>query len=853
MLNLFKAAIKKEPNAKSEGNGGDLDDFFSKGAVKDGSKREPTAPVSNAASTAGNGALQSNSTDLGAEELGLVIRDLDKEREEAAKNKTGSTENDPARSQADSSEREAAMATGALSASGTVIESGTEARSSSSQNVAEAVSVDEPFPRSLNNDADEHADSEDQDMNEEVGELSQSELQGGDNARDQGDMNEEATHLPPNEAFPQEHNDEAASLTQQAAEEEHNEIEDGSSISRGRDQEALSDAGQDDDELEDAAWQPRNLDEETGPQSPNGGFESDDDPGFQGNDELQSEAGSETPDNGDEARDVDDDRSDEGHEAENEGNNGSENPTRSSQMLDTRSDMDEAQSDELEGAMTPTLDEAEDMVAYSDLDGGEVEEADDINSNIDETVSEQNYDSDMEDAHSDFDKEYDDGAEFDETNAQSDYGIDSELADDVEQDGESLDEIDQGSQFEDNASGDDSEERSQGLDENSDVDNDSNGGDFDPDPVDQNSIRSDDRSEEGDGLNREDDVEQAENLDVDEGLEGDETLDGDEDIDGDEKVEQGDDIYEDDGLGAADQESRLSGSEADEEELSESGSKLGSQADLDESPPENPLSVPIGEWTEAHMEAFRIHFRSKANVFDFLARKGVANRERVSSVVTEALKLCLKDSTALRGKTHATVFLEAGGTPLGPFLAFLALTVQSTMNSTKDEKNAKGGKIVKDEEKPNEDEESPPPASAYEPDPWDDFDLEDDLEAPPSHLEPPKPGPAPTRSGHANTHVKRPEVATNVMVVMFLQAVLETCRAAISGPARAYLEWTFISQDLEINSRAANCKDQNDGSLHEKRSKRTAAFNLTWEDVNPLEYVSIGVSFVIVKVQRICR
>ena len=166
------------------------------------------------------------------------------------------------------------------------------------------------------------------------------------------------------------------------------------------------------------------------------------------------------------------------------------------------------------------------------------------------------------------------------------------------------------------------------------------------------------------------------------------------------------------------------------------------------------------------------------------------------------------------------------------------------MNSTKDEKNAE------DKEKPIENEESQPPASADESDPWDDFDLEDNLEAPPSHLEPPKPGPAAPTSGHTDSPGKRPQVPTNVMVVMFLQAILETSRAAISGPANAYLEWTFISQDLEINSRLAKCKDQNDGSLHEKRSKRTAAFNLTWENVNPLEYVSIGVSFFIVKTLR---
>ena len=239
------------------------------------------------------------------------------------------------------------------------------------------------------------------------------------------------------------------------------------------------------------------------------------------------------------------------------------------------------------------------------------------------------------------------------------------------------------------------------------------------------------------------------------------------------------------------------------------------------------------------MEAFQIHVRSKANIFDFLARNGVQNRERVSEVVAGSLKLCLKDTTGLRGKTHATVYLEAGGTPLGPFLAFLALTIQSTMNTSKEEKNAKEDDQASDEDKPETS------LTVEEDDPWDDFEMDDDeLEAPPSHVEPPKPGPIVPTTGHdCDAHCKRPEVATNIMVVMFLQAILESSRAALSGPACAYLEWTFIPQELEINSGPANCKDQNDGSLHEKRSKRTAALNLKWEDVNPLEYVSIGVSF----------
>lgn len=129
-------------------------------------------------------------------------------------------------------------------------------------------------------------------------------------------------------------------------------------------------------------------------------------------------------------------------------------------------------------------------------------------------------------------------------------------------------------------------------------------------------------------------------------------------------------------------------------------------------------------------------------------------------------------------------------------------------------------------------------------DPWDDFDLDDDLEAQPSHFKPIKPEQVETTPDRYQweTEYKRPEVATNIMVVMFLQAILESCRASIAGPPQAYLEWTFIPQVLEINSDVADCIYENDGSLHEKRSKRTAAANLKWEDVNPLEYVSIGVS-----------
>ena len=722
-----------------------------------------------------------------------------------------------------------------------------KSRSSSSQHISEEISLDPPFSTSLNSEEEEGAKHAGQNVND-AAEFSQGKVQEGDNGRGQETVYEEATGSSLDDTVPQEHNDEATNFTQQAAKEVHNEIEDDAFMPGNMGLEATN-ASPDNDGLQDAIWKPRNLDEEIGPRGSSGGFEGDDDLEYPENGESQSAAENDAPDSGDEAHEVDDDQSDEEHEDNYEDDYDSETPTRSSEIPDPRSDIDDAQLDELDEVTTPTLDEREKSDAYSDFDGTEGENANDLEPNIDEMTLEHNYDTDLEAGHSNSDQEYDDGAEFQETNERSDYDIESEMANDLDQDEEASDGIDQASQFEDDISRDDVEEYSQRPDEDSDGDNESAGEDYDRNAVEQNSIMSDDRSERDDDLNRGDDVELPETFDVNEIVEESESMDEDE------NVKQDDYLEEDDELDLADQQSRSSGSAPDEEELLDAESQLGSQDDLDDPPPENALSVPIGEWTEAHMEAFRIHFRSKANVFDFLTRKGVVNRERVSGVVTEALKLCLKDSTALHGKTHATVFLEAGSTPLGPFLAFLALTIQSTMNSTKDEKNgkkdkvAKNEKIAKDKEDAGEAEEAQPSEGADEPDPWDDFDLEDNLEAPPSHLEPSKPGPVAPTLSHGDTPGKRPQVATNVMVVMFLQAVLETSRAAISGPARAYLEWTFISQELEINSRPANCKDQNDGSLHEKRSKRTAALNLTWEDVNPLEYVSIGVSFVMILVK----
>jgi hypothetical protein len=291
---------------------------------------------------------------------------------------------------------------------------------------------------------------------------------------------------------------------------------------------------------------------------------------------------------------------------------------------------------------------------------------------------------------------------------------------------------------------------------------------------------------------------------------------------------------ETDELGPAEEQSTGSGSPAGESQFSDGEFEGESHTDLDDAPPENPLAIPGKKWKRAHMDAFRMYVRTNEDLFDFLGRRGIMYRERVPEVISEALKLCLRETTALRGKTHAMVFMEAGGTPLGPFLAFLALTVQSTMNTAKDDTN------LKDKHKEDEVESIPP----EEIDPWDELDMMDDFKAPPAFFDVANLGQTATDAGDhdCDAHCKRPEVATNIMVVMFLQAILESSRAAISGPTKAYLEWTFIPQELEINSGPASCRDENEGSLHEKRSQRTAAFNLKWEDVNPLEYVSIGVS-----------
>ena len=158
-----------------------------------------------------------------------------------------------------------------------------------------------------------------------------------------------------------------------------------------------------------------------------------------------------------------------------------------------------------------------------------------------------------------------------------------------------------------------------------------------------------------------------------------------------------------------------------------------------------------------------------------------------------------------------------------------------------DEKSEEGSAEDLEE---NADTDGAESSDSDESDEWDDdFGIEEEVEGSSDPNTPfPSEKPAVTASAaKRDIKSKVPKVATSFMVVMFLQAVLETSRAAIRGPENAYLEWTFLPQTLELNSSIANCKDENSGSLHRKQEARTAGAQLKWGDINPLEYISIGV------------
>jgi hypothetical protein len=909
MFSLLKSAIKKDSSTKNEASSSNLDDFFSKGARKEGQDNKAAADTTKRPSDKGKGSIQSYRSDFRASEYGLVIRNLDEERAGIAKNQSGLADNDTVQGRPETSGQETAAASGAVEVSGTVQEANMQSRPASDLFIGEGFSAGEKLPGDLNdrgqngdiineddevtnNTSDQHGDDYASEKRLSVPEKGTIERGEEPNPSDRTSRNfDDEIVAGARQDQLMEKND---GLTQQAREEKQ--------------------AGEG---LDHAAWEPRNLDEElnrTDQQDPDG---------------LQSVAANaedtdriEEPRYHDEGYELDDNRSDQGYEDQDEANDDSRFAETSLDKFDTRPDIDDTLMDLSQGSRTPTRNEADDVDELPDSSDELSGYPDDNYSNADGTPLRQEDGVDMNDGRSEYDHEYGEGENSEEHSDQQDNDIGSELADSIQPDEEAFEGSDGASNLEDNYSENEIEEQPEEFDEAPDarapdVDAESNAEDIDRDLDEQNSHISDDPLNDDDGLNGDhglegdDDLDgdrgqgEDEGLEEDEGVEEDVGLEGEDDLEVDEGLDEGDDIEadegldegddmkadrgveegdnqdggedldedeglngddnqdgddgleEDDGLRGADEQSVISGPVA-EGERSDLGSNPESQADMEESAPDNPLAVPGRQWTEAHMEAFRIHVRSKTNIFDFLARKDVSNRERLCEVVAESLKLCLKDPTALHGKTHATVFMEAGATPLGPFLAFLALTVQSTMNSSKDEKTmgekAKDEKMVKDGEEASEEKEPEAASAADDADEWDDFDVMEDLEAPPSHFEPPKPAQAEPKSAHeSDVKDKRPEVATNIMVVMFLQAVLESSRAAIKEPAKAYLEWTFIPQPLEINSGPANCEYENDGSLHDKKAKRTAGEHVKWEDVNPLEYVSIGVSLLFGKLGSVIQ
>ena len=852
MLNLLKSAIKKDSSTKGEANGGNLDDFFTNGVERNKLSNTPTANLMSRKNGEGNRGLQSIRNEFRASEYGLVIRDLDEEKEESAQSQPKSTQNDTAQHQAENSASQDAIET-----SGRTEDVNTQARPHSSQSFGEGGGSKGPSLESVDNQGQDAADNENQqstevapdqhtnsraegtesrdldhestqetgvpdlagltsrDFDEDVTTgLGHTDLPGENEGPAQSNLDQDEHEFPHDEHLPNYHSDEAQELDQQELEEQAALGMD-DSMERVIEEDVEIDPAQLDEGLEDGEWNPRDLDAENA--------ENHDRLSPQNPDDLHSYAG--TVD--DPADSNDSVHGDQGHD-----------------FGDNQSYQDYGSEDEanLEGAMSLSHDEVDERDGLPDFSDEEGANPEDNYSNYDEPPLGDQDDLDPEDRYLESDQEQGEGDNLEEPDdGFADDDVGSQMADSLGQDEDALDEGNEPSHVGDGFSENNIEEHGEGIDDTTYQDDESLEKGFDPDAAEQMSTTSKHSlMEEDEPLEGDDPPDYDDDVDANDGLDRDEDEDG--------KLEGDDDPYGEDDLEAADEQSFIAESAAAEEERSDLGEDFGSQVYGDESIADNPLSIPGREWTEKHLAAFQIHVRSKSNIFDFLINKGVLNRERVPEVIVQALKLCLKDTskddtTALRHKKHATVFMEAGGTPLGPYLAFLALTVQSTMNSSKDETDKEGQK-QKDEEKPSDEDESKPVASNDEDDPWDDdFGLEDGLEAPPSYFEPPKAVQSAPKSGHdSDTRSKRPEVATNIMVVMYLQAILESSRARVSEPAKAYLEWTFIPQPLQITSEPASCKDENNGSLHEKREKLTAGDHKKWEDVNPLEYVSIGVS-----------
>jgi hypothetical protein len=286
------------------------------------------------------------------------------------------------------------------------------------------------------------------------------------------------------------------------------------------------------------------------------------------------------------------------------------------------------------------------------------------------------------------------------------------------------------------------------------------------------------------------------------------------------------------------------------------------------------------KWTKQHLSHLRIEFEDAQQWLPCLKESKILPdpARRLEKSVYD----CLETSVHLpEAQSHHSMFSKAGQTQLGPFLAFLAMTRQSwpfvedgtsmstTASQPKDESSESNENSHVSRLKGNELEEEYVSSREEEDqlarlqgelrlDELAGKGPEEEIVALPhsesdNALERFK---TPTRFPNIPTtvseqtpqqkaqEIKKPEIVANVMIILFLQAVLESSRQNLKllrskdlGSHGCHLEWFLLPTTLHINTATIKCDAINDGSLFCK-SRRGSG----WTNMSDLVYCSVEVS-----------
>lgn len=245
------------------------------------------------------------------------------------------------------------------------------------------------------------------------------------------------------------------------------------------------------------------------------------------------------------------------------------------------------------------------------------------------------------------------------------------------------------------------------------------------------------------------------------------------------------------------------------------------------------LNVSGSDWTEEHLKAFTITFKSKSNLWLFLQKRGISLEKRLRDNVQQLLKSSIGQGAQYSSMPHARLFQQAQGVNVqfGPFLAFIAMVSQAWRETGE----IGGRKSARTANFGLSDAYITPKAYLTDTD-------ETLYETPIRQKLPLSPEDFEPTPQHVAVRQEKPEIVSNTMAVLFLQAVLESCRDSSSSPESepCYLEWHFIPRSLSVASLRASCRSINDGSLFRKHWQPNGD-DEEWVNADNLVYTSLEV------------